>query len=60
MAHVIEVQGETNPLTPQSLLNILDAFSKHPNPVTLKAGAEQLKNWEKQEGFFSLLQVKSP
>ena len=56
MAHFIEVQGETNPLTPHNLYNVLSTLSS-PNAVALKTGAEQLKNWERHPGYFSLLQV---
>lgn len=56
MAHIIEVQGEANPLTSQSLFHVLSTLSS-PNPLALRTGTEQLKNWEIQSGYFSLLQV---
>ena len=55
----IEVSGEANPLTTQTLFRVLtSASSTHQQQV--KTGAQQLQNWEKQPGFYSSLQVKSP
>ncbi|EED16670.1 importin 11, putative [Talaromyces stipitatus ATCC 10500] len=55
MADAIEVPGETNPLTAQNLLNcLLAAASSVQQQVQI--GAQQLQHWEKQVGFYPLLQ----
>ncbi|KAL4985564.1 armadillo-type protein [Aspergillus falconensis] len=55
MAHVIELAGESNPLTPQNVLNsLIQAASSIQQQV--QAGTKQLQNWEKQEKYYTYLQ----
>ncbi|KAL4779600.1 armadillo-type protein [Aspergillus varians] len=55
MAHVIEVSGESNPLTPQNVLNsLIQAASSTQQQV--QTGTKQLQNWEKQEKYYTFLQ----
>jgi hypothetical protein len=56
MANVIELPGEANPLTAQNLFNALvSAASSTQQQVHI--GTQQLQHWEKQNGFYPLLQV---
>jgi uncharacterized membrane protein YjjP (DUF1212 family) len=56
MAHVIELAGESNPLTPQNVLNsLIHAASSTQQQV--QTGTKQLQNWEKQEKYYTFLQV---
>ncbi|KAL4810745.1 armadillo-type protein [Aspergillus unguis] len=55
MDHVIEVAGESNPLTPQNVLNsLIQAASSTQQQV--QTGTKQLQNWEKQEKYYTFLQ----
>lgn len=56
MASLVELPGEANPLTSQNVYNalVLASGSSQQQVIT---GGEQLKNWEKQANYFSLLQV---
>ncbi|KAL4765716.1 putative importin 11 [Aspergillus foveolatus] len=55
MAHVIELAGESNPLTPQNVLNsLIQAASSTQQQV--QTGTKQLQNWEKQEKYYTFLQ----
>ncbi|KAI9375715.1 armadillo-type protein [Aspergillus egyptiacus] len=55
MAQVIELAGESNPLTPQNVLNsLLQASSSIQQQV--QTGTKQLQNWEKQEKYYVFLQ----
>ena len=55
MSFAIEVPAAANPLTPQTLLHVLkSAVSSHQQQ--LQTGAQQLKNWESEKGYYSLLQ----
>lgn len=56
MAHPIEVAGEVNPLTLQDVFNALVSAAGS-TQIQVQTGTKQLHNWEKQEGYFSLLQV---
>lgn len=50
----IEVEGEANPLSRDALLSTIgNSLSSHQN---LKVSSQQLSNWEKTPGYFSLLQ----
>ena len=58
MAHVIEVAGESNPLTPQNVLNsLVQAASSTQQQV--QTGTKQLQHWEKQEKYYTFLQVRA-
>jgi hypothetical protein len=51
----LEVQGETNPLTSREVLAILSrAYGG--GQQNLQVASEQLTNWEKQQGYYSILQ----
>lgn len=51
----LEVQGETNPLTAQEVLTTLSrAYGG--GQQNLQVASEQLTNWEKQRGYYSILQ----
>lgn len=51
----VEVQGETNPLTAQEVLTTLSrAYGG--GQQNLQVASEQLTNWEKQRGYYSILQ----
>ena len=54
MNFAIEVPGETNPLTDQTLFHVLQSASSS-EPQLIKSGAQQLQNWEKTPGFYSSL-----
>lgn len=45
------------PLTPPLLLEVLQAASS-PSQELVHQATAQLKKWEKESGFFSLLQVR--
>ncbi|KAL8830763.1 MAG: hypothetical protein Q9170_005590 [Blastenia crenularia] len=51
----IEVPGEAIPLSMQNLYQTLTAASST-NPQQIKAGTQQLQNWERQPGYYSSLQ----
>lgn len=51
----IEAQGETNPLTVQSVFSTLLQTSGA-DQQGLQVAAKQLSNWEKHPGYYSLLQ----
>ena len=53
MAFSIEVPGETNPLTPQQLYNVLQSALQPAG----SSQTQQLQNWETQRGYYTLLQV---
>ncbi|KAL9588643.1 MAG: hypothetical protein Q9203_002554 [Teloschistes exilis] len=55
MHFAIEVAGEANPLSVQTLYQTLSAASST-DPQQIKTGAQQLHNWEKRSGFYSSLQ----
>lgn len=58
MAQVIELSGESNPLTPHNVLNsLLQASGSSQQQV--QTGTKQLQNWEKQEKYYTYLQVHS-
>ena len=56
MSFNIEVPGEANPLTDQTLFYVLQSASSN-DPQQIKSGAQQLQNWEKTPGFYSSLQT---
>ena len=51
----IELPPEANPLNPQTLFNTLTRASSN-DQQQVKTSTQQLKNWEKQAGFYSSLQ----
>lgn len=57
MAHVIELPGEANPLSPQNVQNAL-ALAAGSTQQQVQTGAAQLQNWEKQEKYHTFLQVQ--
>jgi hypothetical protein len=58
MAHMIEVPGEANPLTLQNVFNAL-VSAAGTTQQQVQTGGQQLQNWEKQENYYSTLQVCS-
>ncbi|KAL4929488.1 putative importin 11 [Aspergillus undulatus] len=55
MAQVLELAGESNPLTPQNVLNsVIQAASSTQQQV--QTGTKQLQHWEKQEKYYTFLQ----
>ena len=58
MNGAIELSGQANPLTIQTLYQVLTSASST-DQQQVKAGAQQLQNWEKQPGFYSSLQVEA-
>jgi hypothetical protein len=58
MAAAIELPGETNPLTPHNLFNALVSAASS-SQQQLQIGTQQLQHWEKQDGYYPLLQVGS-
>lgn len=55
-SNAIELPGEANPLTSQNLFNALAAAASSTHQQ-IRIGTQQLQNWEKQDGFYLLLQV---
>ena len=55
MNFAIEVPGEANPLTDQTLFHVLKSATSN-DQQQIKSGAQQLQNWEKSPGFYSSLQ----
>ena len=55
MNFAIEVPAEANPLTTQTLFHVLQSASSS-DQHQVQTGAQQLQNWEKSPGFYSLLQ----
>ncbi|KAH8700376.1 putative importin 11 [Talaromyces proteolyticus] len=55
MSNALELPGEANPLTVQNLFYALEgaASSTHQR---VRVGTQQLQHWEKQDGFYPLLQ----
>ncbi|KAL8986745.1 MAG: hypothetical protein Q9177_003989, partial [Variospora cf. flavescens] len=56
MSFSIEVPGEANPLSVQTLYHTLTAASST-DPQQIKSATLQLQNWEKQPGYYSSLQI---
>ncbi|KAI4112467.1 MAG: hypothetical protein LQ345_006389 [Seirophora villosa] len=56
MNFTIEVPGEANPLSIQTLYHTLTAASST-DPQQIKSATQQLQNWEKQAGYYSSLQT---
>lgn len=56
MSFTIEVPGEANPLSIQTLFHTLAAASSS-DPQQIKSGTQQLQNWERQPGYYSSLQT---
>ncbi|KAL1963724.1 hypothetical protein VTN77DRAFT_7928 [Rasamsonia byssochlamydoides] len=55
MAEAVELPGEANPLTPHNLFNAL-ASAASSTQQQVQIGTQQLQHWEKQEGYYPLLQ----
>ncbi|EEP76953.1 conserved hypothetical protein [Uncinocarpus reesii 1704] len=55
MHPVIEVPGEANPLSYQTVLNALISASSN-TQIQVQTGTQQLQNWEKEPGFYHILQ----
>ncbi|KAK2875967.1 hypothetical protein FQN49_001488 [Arthroderma sp. PD_2] len=55
MQVAIEVPGEANPLTLQNIIHALTSAASS-SQQQVQSGASQLQNWEKQPGYYSLLQ----
>ena len=56
MAPLIELPGEANPLSRQNVFNaLLSAAGTTQHQI--QTGGQQLQNWERQENYYSLLQV---
>ena len=51
----LEVQGETNPLTVQEVLTTLSKADGG-GQLKVQTASQQLKNWETQRGYYSILQ----
>lgn len=56
MAQVIELPGEANPLSLQNVQNAL-ALAASSTQQQVQTGAQQLQNWEKEENYYTFLQV---
>lgn len=57
MEGAVELPGEANPLTPHNLFNALVAAASS-TQQQVQVGTQQLQHWEKQEGYYPLLQVR--
>ena len=55
MNFAIEVPAEANPLTDQTLFQVLRSASSN-DQQQVKSGAQQLQNWEKSPNFYNSLQ----
>lgn len=55
---MVELSGEANPLNRQTLFNAL-AAAAGTTQQQVQTGAQQLQNWEKADGYYSLLQVRN-
>jgi DsbC/DsbD-like thiol-disulfide interchange protein len=51
----IEVPGEANPLTENSLVHTLQSAASS-NPQQIQTGTKQLQSWEKSQGYYVHLQ----
>lgn len=58
MSFAIEVPGDANPLSPQTLCRVLEWATSNNNSQRQEAGS-QLKSWELQTGYYAALQVRS-
>ncbi|KAL8901876.1 MAG: hypothetical protein Q9207_004980 [Kuettlingeria erythrocarpa] len=56
MSFAIEVSGEVNPLSIETLYRTLTAAASS-QPHQIKSGTLQLQHWEKQPGYYSCLQT---
>lgn len=56
MASIIELAGEANPLTLHNVLNAL-ILAASSTQQQVQTGTQQLQNWEKQEMYYTYLQV---
>lgn len=51
----VEVPGEANPLSENTLLHVLKSAASR-NPQQVQTGTKQLQNWEKSAGYYKHLQ----
>lgn len=58
MTQVVELPGEANPMDLQNVLNAL-VLAASSTQQQVQTGAQQLQNWEKQEKYYTFLQVLS-
>ena len=58
MNEAIELPGEAAPLSGEQLFRALQAASSHQQNL-IQSGTAQLQAWEKQQGYFPLLQVNN-
>ena len=56
MTQVVELPGEANPMDLQNVLNAL-VLAASSTQQQVQTGAQQLQNWEKQEQYYTFLQV---
>lgn len=56
MTQVVELPGEANPMDLQNVLNAL-VLAASSTQQQVQTGAQQLQNWEKQEKYYTFLQV---
>lgn len=56
MAQAVELPGEANPMNLQNVFHSL-ILAASSTQHQVQTGAQQLQNWEKQEKYFSFLQV---
>ncbi|KAI9838840.1 MAG: hypothetical protein M1819_004046 [Sarea resinae] len=56
MASVVELSAAANPLTSQTLFHVLQAAAST-YQQQVQTGTQQLQSWEKQSGYYSLLQT---
>jgi hypothetical protein len=58
MSFSIEVLAKSYPLTIQTLYDVLSSASSA-DRQQVQTGAQQLSNWEKEEGYYSSLLVEA-
>lgn len=56
MTQVVELPGEANPMDLQNVLNAL-VLAASSTQQQVQTGTQQLQNWEKQEKYYTFLQV---
>lgn len=57
MNRAFELPGEANPLTPSFVYSALQSAGSN-QQQQIQSGTAQLQTWEKQPGYYSLLQVR--
>lgn len=56
MAMMLEVSGETSPMSRQNVLNAL-VLAASATQQQVQTGTKQLQHWEKQKMYYPMLQV---